>query len=231
MHVCTEVSGPPPCFRVRVCVLGRFSCVRLFATLWTTAHQAPLSMDFSRQEYWSGSLCPPPGDLPDLGIKSRSPALQADSLPLSHQGRPLDTESKSSSSMDLENLLYFLKLTRWTIQDREIRHNNKIYEPGLKLMLQKYNKYFGNMQENLSLRLLLDDIEFLIMFLEGIILILGIGAFFPWVIQAEVLKSEVLCIIHNNEGMEATYMSTDRGMDKEDVVHISNGVLSSHSKV
>ena len=44
------------------------------------------------------------------------------------------------------------------------------------------------MQENLSLRLLLDDIEFLIMFLEGIILILGIGAFFPWVIQAEVLK-------------------------------------------
>ena len=86
------------------------------------------------------------------------------------------------------------------------------------------------MQENLSLRLLLDDIEFLIMFLEGIILILGIGAFFPWVIQAEVLKSEVLCIIHNNQGMEATYMSIDRGMDKEDAVHISNGILSSHSK-
>ena len=113
-----------------VCVCVSCSVVSdSFATLWTIAHQAPLSMDFSRQEHWSGSLCPPPGDLPDLGIKSGSPALQADSLPLSHQGRPLDTESKSSSSMDLENLLYFLKLTRWTIQDWEIRHNNKIYEP------------------------------------------------------------------------------------------------------
>ena len=61
-----------------VCVLSRFSCVRLCATLWTTAHQAPLSMGFSRQEYWSGLPCPPPGDLPDSGIEPRSlmsPAL------------------------------------------------------------------------------------------------------------------------------------------------------------
>ena len=61
------------------------------ATLWTVAHQAPLSMGFSRQEYWSGLPCPPPGDLPDPGIKPISPAapaLQADSLPLSHQGSP-----------------------------------------------------------------------------------------------------------------------------------------------
>ena len=51
---------------------------QLFATLWTVACQAPLSMGFSRQEYWSGLLCPPPGDLPDPGIESmsvRSPAL------------------------------------------------------------------------------------------------------------------------------------------------------------
>ena len=46
----------------------------------TVAHQAPLSMEFSRQEYWSGLLFPSPGDLPDPGIEPRSPALQADAL-------------------------------------------------------------------------------------------------------------------------------------------------------
>ena len=51
---------------------------------WTVAHQSPLSMGLSRQEYWSGLLCPPPGDLPDPGIKLMSPAL--DSLPLIHLG-------------------------------------------------------------------------------------------------------------------------------------------------
>ena len=50
-------------------------------TPWTVAHQAPLSMDFSRQEHWSGLPFRFAGDLPDLGIKPRSPALQADSLP------------------------------------------------------------------------------------------------------------------------------------------------------
>ena len=60
------------------CILCRFSHVRLFATLWTVAHQPPLSMGFSRQEYWSGLPCPPPGDLSNPGIKSASltsPAL------------------------------------------------------------------------------------------------------------------------------------------------------------
>ena len=46
----------------------------LFATLWTVVRQAPLSMGFSRQEYWSGLPCLPPGDLPDPGIKPASPA-------------------------------------------------------------------------------------------------------------------------------------------------------------
>ena len=63
-----------------VCILSLFSRVRLFATLWTVAHQAPLSMGFSRQEYWSALPCPPPGDLLDPGIKPVSPALQVDSL-------------------------------------------------------------------------------------------------------------------------------------------------------
>ena len=53
-------------------VLSHFSLVRLFVTLWTVAHQAPLSMGFSRQEYWSGLSCPSPGDLPDLRIKPAS---------------------------------------------------------------------------------------------------------------------------------------------------------------
>ena len=47
------------------CVLSRFSHVRLFATLWTVAHQASPSLGFSRQEYWNRLSCPPPGDLPD----------------------------------------------------------------------------------------------------------------------------------------------------------------------
>ena len=59
-------------------MLSQFSGVELFVTPWTVAHQAPLSTGFSRQEYWSGLPCPPPGALPYLGIKSTSltsPAL------------------------------------------------------------------------------------------------------------------------------------------------------------
>ena len=56
------------------------SCVPLYAAPWAVAHQAPLSMGFSRQEYWSGLPGPPPGDLPNPGIEPGSPALQADSL-------------------------------------------------------------------------------------------------------------------------------------------------------
>ena len=53
-------------------MLSRFSRVCLFATLWTVARQAPLSMEFSRQEYWSGLPCPSPGYLPDPGIEPSS---------------------------------------------------------------------------------------------------------------------------------------------------------------
>ena len=73
---------------MHTCVLSHFSRTQLCVTLWTVACQAPLSMGFSRQEYWSGVPCPPPGDLPNPGIEPQSPALQADSLPLSHQGSP-----------------------------------------------------------------------------------------------------------------------------------------------
>ena len=73
--------------QVRACIRAKLLQLRLTMTLWTVVHQAPLSMGFSRQEYWSGLPCPPPGDLPDPGIKSTSPVapdLQAISLSLSH---------------------------------------------------------------------------------------------------------------------------------------------------
>ena len=60
------------CMCVSVCTLNR---VQLFATLWTVACQAPLSMEVPRQEYWSGLTFPSPGDLPDPGIESRSPTV------------------------------------------------------------------------------------------------------------------------------------------------------------
>ena len=52
------------------------SCVQLFVTPWTVAHQAPLSMEFFRQEYWNGLPCPPPGDLPNPGIVQFSSVAQ-----------------------------------------------------------------------------------------------------------------------------------------------------------
>ena len=70
---------------MRVCMLSCFSHVQLIGTPWTVAHQAPLSMGFSRQEYWSALPCLPPGDLPNPGIKPSS--LQVDSLPSEPPGK------------------------------------------------------------------------------------------------------------------------------------------------
>ena len=95
---CLTLSDPMDCsppgssihriFQARVLKWGAiaFSSVshsivsQLFETPWTAACQAPLSMGFSRQEYWSGLPFPSPGDLPDLGIETGSPTLHADSL-------------------------------------------------------------------------------------------------------------------------------------------------------
>ena len=74
-------------FVVSLCACS-LSRVQVFVTLWTGAHQAPLSMGFFRQEYWSGLPFPPPGDIPDPGIEPRSPAPQADSLLTELQGNP-----------------------------------------------------------------------------------------------------------------------------------------------
>ena len=70
---------------VNVCVSNSL-CLTLCDPMDCVVHQAPLSMGFPRQEYWSGLPSPSPGDLPYPGIRSGSPALQADPLPPSHQG-------------------------------------------------------------------------------------------------------------------------------------------------
>ena len=60
MHACIYIY-----IFISACMLGHFSCVQLLVTLWAVAREAPVSMGFSRQVYWSGSPCPPPGDLPN----------------------------------------------------------------------------------------------------------------------------------------------------------------------
>ena len=74
------------------------SCVRLFVTPWIVAYQAPPSMGFSRQEYWSGVPFPSPGDLPDPGIEPGSPALEADALPKSRHKQLLIREVRGCRS-------------------------------------------------------------------------------------------------------------------------------------
>ena len=73
---------------VKLVKVKSLSGVRLFVTPWTVAYQAPPSMGFSRQEYWSGLPFPSPGDLPDPGIEPGSPAFQADSLTSEPPGKP-----------------------------------------------------------------------------------------------------------------------------------------------
>ena len=80
------------------------SRVRLFATPWTVAHRAPLSMGFSRQEHWSGLPFPSPGDLPDPGIELASPALQADAFPSEPPGKPKTPREVPDVSNSCDNL-------------------------------------------------------------------------------------------------------------------------------
>ena len=76
---------------MHACMLRYFSHVQLFVTLWTLAHQATLSMGFSRQEYWSGLPCFLQGIFPTQGLNTKSPAfpeLNVDSLPTEPPGKP-----------------------------------------------------------------------------------------------------------------------------------------------
>ena len=83
-----------PIVCVHVCVCAQLC--RLFATPWTGACQASLSMDSPRQEYWSGLPFPSPGDLPNPGIKLRSLVLYVDSLPIEPPRKPIKVTGKST---------------------------------------------------------------------------------------------------------------------------------------
>jgi len=76
-------------WNLHACMLSHFSCVWLFVTPWTVAHQAPPSMGFSRQEYWSGLPCPPPGDLPTQGSNPGLLHCRQTLYHLSHQRSPM----------------------------------------------------------------------------------------------------------------------------------------------
>ena len=86
------------------------SRVRLFVTPWTLAHQAPLSMGFSRQEYWSGLLFPSPGDLLNAGIEPRSAAMQADALTSEPSGKQLLNVPPSLLDLTAPNLTCFSEI-------------------------------------------------------------------------------------------------------------------------
>ena len=96
------------------------SSVRLFAIPCTVAHQAPLSMGFSRQEYWSGLSFPSPGNLPDPGIKPRSPALQTGTLTSEPPGKPQNNTNeyfnKSTNSEILKNKSIMFRETKKLIR-------------------------------------------------------------------------------------------------------------------
>ena len=103
-------------------VLSHFSLVQLFANLWTVAPQAPLSLGFSRQEYWSGLPCLPPGELPDPGIERtslRSPALASGFLTTSAT-LPMITSKISQLVQQLLSQRVQLKLRKKSLESFRI---------------------------------------------------------------------------------------------------------------
>ena len=83
---------------MHACMLSPFSHVQLFVTPWTVARRAPLSMGFSRQEYWSGLPFPSSGNRPNPGIKPASPALAGGFFTTEPRGKPVNEESFLPSS-------------------------------------------------------------------------------------------------------------------------------------
>ena len=122
------------------CVCYLLNHVWLFMTPWTIAHHAPLSMGFSRQEYWSGLPVPSPGDLPGPGIEPRSSTLQADSLPSESPGKPnikgtkpyhhleqsSDTSVMTGSKLSFANLTedkwISLDINKWRLTTMSIKY-------------------------------------------------------------------------------------------------------------
>ena len=82
------------------------SCIYSFVTSWSVAHQAPPSMGFPRQEYWSGLPFPPPGDLPDSGIKPLSPALAGLSFTTEPSGKPFNRVYHEAKAFNFDELQF-----------------------------------------------------------------------------------------------------------------------------
>ena len=83
-----RVESMPVGFYEKKVKVKSLSCIPLFATPWAVAYRSPPSIEFYRQEHWSGLLFPSSEDLPDPGIEPRSPKLQADALPSEPPGKP-----------------------------------------------------------------------------------------------------------------------------------------------
>ena len=117
---------------------------------WTVAHQTPLSMELSRQEYWSGFPFPSPGDLPDPGVKPGSAALQGDSLLPEPPGKPLitfggeETDSPLMTSR-LFNLVLLLTVTSWRTSGNRFSLCRFCWLPFLKAQLQNSAKHHFQM--------------------------------------------------------------------------------------
>ena len=132
-----------PCMCVRL--LSCFSPVWLFVTPWTVACKASLSMGFPRQESWSGLPRPPPGDLPDQGVKPKSSALQVVSLPTEPPGKPPCGRSMVSQPLDHQespsspSILFFICQTSikmgWTRSN--VTSSVKIY-----LVFKKFSVFY-----------------------------------------------------------------------------------------
>ena len=121
----------------------------IFVTPWTTAHQAPLSMRFSRQGYWSGLPFPSPGDLPNPGIEPRSPALQADSLLTELQGKPSNSGAPQNKvCLSFPCFPIYLPWSDGTNQSilKEISPGCSLEGMMLKLKLQ----YFGHLMRRVD---------------------------------------------------------------------------------
>ena len=163
LHTDLPKGAPIKLSRLRVnlrllssaCMLSHFSHVQLFAAPWTVACQAPLSMVFSRQKYWSGLPCPPPGDLPNSGIEPMSlisPALAGSSLPLAASGYGCESwtiKKAECQRIDAFELWCWRRLLRvpWTARRsrqcilKEISSGWSLEGMMLKLKLQ----YFGHL--------------------------------------------------------------------------------------
>ena len=120
MIVWKELSRNPKISSIRI-----LSCsvVSDSATLWTVGHQAPLSMGFFRQEYWSGLPCPPPGDLPDPGMEPASPSLVDGFFTTEPSGNPI------SSVWGSHKLLSFLHNAEWETSTSTWRQENQFGAP------------------------------------------------------------------------------------------------------